>query len=124
MIAGGSGLAPIRSLVYEVIEKGLPHKMRFFFGANTLRDLYYMDEFEGIQKEYPQFTFIPCLAVPKPEDNWTGGTGFVTVALDNQVDTGEGKEAYLCGSPGMLDACIKVLKIKGFTDQTIFYDKF
>ncbi len=124
MIAGGSGLAPIRSLVYEVIEKGLPHKMRFFFGANTLRDLYYMDEFEGIQKEYPQFTFIPCLAFPKPEDNWTGGTGFVTVALDNQVDTGEGKEAYLCGSPGMLDACIKVLKTKGFTDQTIFYDKF
>ena len=124
MIAGGSGLAPIRSLVYEVIEKGLPHKMRFFFGANTLRDLYYMEEFEGIQKAYPQFTFIPCLAFPKPEDNWTGGTGFVTVALDNQVDTGTGKEAYLCGSPGMLDACIKVLKTKGFTDQTIFYDKF
>lgn len=124
MIAGGSGLAPIRSLVYDVIEKGLPHKMRFFFGANTLRDLYYMDEFAAIQKEHPQFTFIPCLAFPKPEDNWTGDTGFVTVALDNQVDTGENKEAYLCGSPGMLDACIKVLKSKGFTDQTIFYDKF
>lgn len=124
MIAGGSGLAPIRSLVYEVIEKGLPHKMRFFFGANTLKDLYYMEEFEQIQKDYPQFTFIPCLAFPKPEDNWTGDTGFVTVALDNQVDSGESKEAYLCGSPGMLDACIKVLKTKGFTDQTIFYDKF
>lgn len=124
MIAGGSGLAPIRSLVYEVIEKGLPHKMRFFFGANTLKDLYYMEEFGQIQKDYPQFTFIPCLAFPAPDDNWTGDTGFVTVALDNQVDTGEGKEAYLCGSPGMLDACIKVLKSKGFTDQTIFYDKF
>jgi Na+-transporting NADH:ubiquinone oxidoreductase subunit F len=124
MVAGGSGLAPIRSLVYEVIEKGLPHKMRFFFGANTLKDLYYMDEFAQIEKDHPQFTFIPCLAFPKPEDNWTGDTGFVTVALENQVVTGEGKEAYLCGSPGMLDACIKVLKSKGFTDQTIFYDKF
>ncbi len=124
MIAGGSGLAPIRSLVYDVIEKGLPHKMRFFFGANTVRDLYYMEEFAQIEQEYPQFKFIPCVARPEPEDNWTGDTGFVTVALQNQVDTGEGKEAYLCGSPGMLDACIKILKEKGFTDQTIFYDKF
>ncbi len=124
MVAGGSGLAPIRSLVYEVIEKELPHKMRFFFGANTLKDLYYMDEFAQIEKDHPQFTFIPCLAFPKPEDNWTGDTGFVTVALENQVDTGEGKEAYLCGSPGMLDACMTVLRSKGFTDQAIFYDKF
>lgn len=124
MIAGGSGLAPIRSLVYDVIEKGLPHKMRFFFGANTLRDLYYVEEFRQIEKDYPQFTFIPCLARPDPADNWQGVTGFVTVALQEQVDSGAGKEAYLCGSPGMLDACIKILKEKGFTDQTIFYDKF
>ncbi len=124
MIAGGSGLAPIRSLVYEVIEKGLPHKMRFFFGANKMKDLYYMDEFARIEKDYPQFRFIPCLAFPDEGDNWTGDTGFVTVALDNQVDTGDNKEAYLCGSPGMLDACIKILKTKGFTDETIFYDKF
>lgn len=124
MIAGGSGLAPIRSLVYDVIEKGLPHKMRFFFGANTMRDLYYMDEFAQIEKDYPQFKFIPCLARPEPSDNWQGVTGFVTVALQEQVDSGEGKEAYLCGSPGMLDACIKILKEKGFTDETIFYDKF
>ncbi|NLD34040.1 MAG: 2Fe-2S iron-sulfur cluster binding domain-containing protein [Clostridiales bacterium] len=124
MIAGGSGLAPIRSLVYDVIEKGLPHKMRFFFGANTVRDLYYMEEFAQIERDYPQFKFIPCVARPEPQDNWTGETGFVTVALENQVDSGDGKEAYLCGSPGMLDACIKILKDKGFTDQTIFYDKF
>ncbi len=124
MIAGGSGLAPIRSLVYDVIEKGLPHKMRFFFGANTTRDLYYMEEFGQIQKDYPQFTFIPCVARPEPEANWQGQTGFVTVALEEQVDSGEGKEAYLCGSPGMLNACITILKNKGFTDDTIFFDKF
>ena len=125
MIAGGSGLAPIRSLVYDVIEKGRDDlKMRFFFGANKKRDLFYMDEFARIQQEHPQFTFIPCLAFPEPADNWQGVTGFVTVALDKQVEKSEGKEAYLCGSPGMLDACIKILKAKGFTDQTIFYDKF
>ena len=124
MIAGGSGLAPIRSLVYEVIENALPHKIRFFFGANALKDLYYMEEFAQIEKDHPQFTFIPCLAFPKPEDNWTGVTGFVTVALQQQVDNAQGKEAYLCGSPGMLDACIKILREKGFNDQTIFYDKF
>ena len=122
MIAGGSGLAPIRSLVYDVIEKGLPHKMRFFFGANTLKDLYYMDEFAQIEKDYPQFKFIPCVA--RPEAPWDGVTGFVTVALEEQVADAVQKEAYLCGSPGMLDACIKILKAKGFDDSTIFYDKF
>ncbi len=124
MIAGGSGLAPIRSLVYDVIEKGLPHKMRFFFGANTTKDLYYMEEFARIQEEHPQFTFIPCVAKPEPDSGWQGQTGFVTVALEEQVASGEDKEAYLCGSPGMLNACIKILKDKGFTDDTIFYDKF
>lgn len=124
MIAGGSGLAPIRSLVYDVIEKGLPHKMRFFFGANTLKDLYYQEEFAQIERDYPQFKFIPCIARPTPEDNWQGVTGFVTVALQEQVEDAASKEAYLCGSPGMLDACIKILKEKGFTDETIFYDKF
>ncbi len=125
MIAGGSGLAPIRSLVYDVIEKGRDDlKMRFFFGANKKKDLYYMEEFARIQREHPNFRFIPCLAFPDPEDNWEGVKGFVTVALQEQVDNGEGKEAYLCGSPGMLDACIKILKDKGFTDGTIFYDKF
>ena len=98
--------------------------MRFFFGANTLRDLYYMEEFAQIEKDYPQFRFIPCLAFPQPVDNWEGVAGFVTVALQQQVESSEGKEAYLCGSPGMLDACIKILKEKGFSDTTIFYDKF
>jgi len=51
-------------------------------------------------------------------------TGFDTVALEEQVADSAGKEAYLCGSPGMLDACIKILKNKGFTDETIFFDKF
>ena len=64
------------------------------------------------------------MARPEPEDNWTGVTGFVTVALENQVENAQGKEAYLCGSPGMLDACIKILKEKGFEDSNIFYDKF
>ena len=125
MIAGGSGLAPIRSLVYDVIEKGRDDlKMRFFFGANTSRDLYYMEEFAQIEKDHPQFSFIPCLARPEPADNWKGVTGFVTVALAEQVASSQGKEAYLCGSPGMLDACIKILKDKGFSDSAIFYDKF
>ncbi len=125
LIAGGSGLAPIRSLVYDVIEKGRDDlKMRFFFGANTVRDLFYMDEFARLQETHPAFRFIPCVARPEPGDGWTGETGFVTTALEKQVDTGEGREAYLCGSPGMLDACIRILKGKGFADGTIFYDKF
>ncbi len=125
LIAGGSGLAPIRSLIYDVIEKGRDDlKMRFFFGANTVRDLYYLDEFARLEKEHPAFSFIPAVARAEASDGWTGETGLVTDVLSRQVESGEGREAYLCGSPGMLDACIRILREKGFTDSTIYFDKF
>lgn len=123
-IAGGSGLAPIKSLVLDIIHQNLDKKMRFFFGAVSKRDLYFVELFDEITKKYPNFQFIPALSRPAEEDHWTGESGLITEVLDRHVENSNNKEAYLCGSPGMINACVSVLMKKGFTEDIIFYDKF
>ncbi len=124
MIAGGSGKAPIRSIIYKLMEKDIPRKATYFFGARTKKDLYYTDYFLDIAKMYPNFKYIPALSTPLPEDNWTLDVGLITDVVRRYTDDLSGHEAYLCGSPGMIDACIKVLKEKGMPDEFIYFDKF
>ncbi|MDD3867109.1 MAG: FAD-binding oxidoreductase [Eubacteriales bacterium] len=124
MIAGGSGLAPIQSIILDVLERGLDLDMHFFFGAVTRRDLYYLDEFAELDQKHANFHFYPALSAPAPEDDWQGEVGLITEVVDRHVADGEDKEAYLCGSPGMINACLNVLGKKGISEDLIFYDKF
>ena len=124
MIAGGSGLAPMRSIILDVLEKKLDLKMIFFFGAVTKKDLYYLDYFAQIAAENPNFTFIPALSKPEPTDEWTGELGLITEVVARHVPDAVSREAYLCGSPGMINACLKVLGSKGFAEDKIYFDKF
>ncbi len=123
-MAGGSGMAPIKSIVMEIIEKGLDKEMFFFFGAVSKKDLYHTEFFRNLEKEYPKFKYIPALSNAAPEDKWEGETGLVTDVMKKYVDTGVGKHAYLCGSPGMINACVKVLTSIEFKEELIYYDKF
>ena len=123
-IAGGSGKAPIRSILAKLKEEGMPRKVKYFFGARSKRDLYYTEEFEALAKEYPNFEYIPALSEPKPEDEWTGETGLITDVVDRHTKELTEAEAYLCGSPGMIDACIKVLSRHDMKDENILFDKF
>ncbi len=123
-IAGGSGMAPIKSMLHDMAEKGISRKATYFFGARAVRDLFLIDEMKELEKKLPNFTFIPALSEPLPEDNWRGETGLITDVLDRNVASGENTEAYLCGSPGMIDAAVNVLTKKGIPDELIFYDKF
>lgn len=124
MIAGGSGLAPIKAIILDVLEKELDLEMTFFFGAVTKRDLYYLEYFAQLEKDNEKFHFIPALSAPEPEDNWEGEVGLITEVVDRYVANASAKEAYLCGSPGMINACLNVLGSKGFSEDKIFYDKF
>lgn len=124
LIAGGSGLAPIRSIILDTLERGLDKQMTLYFGAVTRRDLYYVDFFSELAAKHDNFRFVPVLSAPKPEDNWEGEVGLITETVDHQVPDATDREAYLCGSPGMINACLKVLSGKGFTEDQIFYDKF
>jgi len=123
-MAGGSGMAPIKSIAMDIIEKGIDKEMFFFFGAVGKKDLYHTEFFRNLEKEYPKFKYIPALSNAAPEDNWEGETGLVTDVMKNYIDTGSGKHAYLCGSPGMINACIKVLVSMDFKEESIYYDKF
>lgn len=124
LIAGGSGLAPIRSIILDVLEKGLDMKMTLFFGAVTRKDLYYVEYFTELASQHANFRFIPALSRPAPADDWQGETGLITEVVARHVPDAENREVYMCGSPGMINACLNVLKTKGFSDDCIFYDKF
>ena len=123
-IAGGSGMAPIKSILMDMAEKGSTRKATYFFGAQAKRDLFLVDEMRELEKRLPNFRFVPALSRPNPEDDWKEETGLITAVLDRQLRDGLETEAYLCGSPGMIDASIAVLTAKGFTADRIFYDKF
>lgn len=123
-IAGGSGLAPIRSLVLDILEKNLDKKMKFFFGAVRKRDLYYLDFFRELEAKHDNFTYIPALSGATPEDEWDGDEGLITEVVARHVPDAVSKQAYLCGSPGMINACIKTLTKIGFPRDAIFFDEF
>lgn len=123
-IGGGCGMAPIRSILFHLKEKGMPRKISYFFGARAKKDLFYTEELQALEKQYPNFRYFPVLSEPKPEDKWPGETGFVTQAVERHIHSDGNTEAYLCGPPPMIDAAVKVLTKKGVKEVHIYYDKF
>jgi Na+-transporting NADH:ubiquinone oxidoreductase subunit F len=123
-IAGGSGMAPLKSILLDMAEKGSERKVQYFFGARSKRDLFLVDEMKELEGKLPNFTFVPALSEPQDEDNWDGEVGLITDIVAKYVEDGSEAEAYLCGSPGMIDACVKVLGDKGVPDERIYFDKF
>ena len=129
-VAGGSGMAPFKSMFHDIRDNNsFPEKeIWYFFGARTTRDMFYLDEMRQLEKEWPRFHFVPALSEPKPEENWTGDTGLITDVLDryikDRVGKDKGLEGYLCGSPGMINACINVMTKNGMSESNIYFDKF
>jgi Na+-transporting NADH:ubiquinone oxidoreductase subunit F len=123
-IAGGSGNAPIKSILLDMAEKGNKRNVNYFYGAQSVKDLVLPDEMAAISDNLPNYKYIPVLSNPDENDAWDGETGWGTEAVARHLKSGDNVEAYLCGSPGMIDACIKVLTDKGVPENLIFYDKF
>lgn len=126
MVAGGSGMAPMVSILETIKRQKINRNATYFFGAVRKIDLFYVDEMRRLEKEIERFTFIPALSAPAPEDHWDGETGLITEPLDryrNTVDTSH-SQAYLCGSPGMINACINIFVKHGITRDRIFNDPF
>ncbi len=123
-VAGGSGIAPIRSILYQMAHEGSTRKATFFYGCNEVRDLYLVEQMKELEEKIPNFTYVPAVARPESADEWDGETGLVTEVLDGHLEDGSSCEAYLCGAPAMIDATIEVLRRKGVPEERIFYDKF
>lgn len=128
-IGGGAGMAPMRSHIFDqFLTKRTNRKATFWYGGRSLRELFYIDEFEAIQKEFPNFTFDVALSAPLPEDNWTGKTGFIhQVIFDNYLKNHpnpEDIEYYICGPQVMSNAVISMLENLGVSREMIFFDDF
>lgn len=124
MIATGSGLAPLLSILYQMAEHGSDRKATLFFGVKEKKDLFYEDQLRALAEKLPNFRYVPVLSEPLAEDNWQGETGYVTDVMVEQVKDGANAEAYLCGNPLMIDAAVKLLQQIGVGEDRIFYDKF
>ncbi len=128
-IGGGAGMAPMRSHIFDqFITRHTNRKATFWYGGRSLRELFYIDEFEKIQNENPNFTFNIALSEPLPDDNWTGYKGFIhQVILENYLKNHpepEEIEYYICGPPMMNDAVLKMLDDYGVPKDMIAFDDF
>ena len=123
-IAGGSGMAPIKCILHHMQNTGSKRQAVYYFGANKVKELFLIEEMKAFETQLSDFKFVPVVAKPDQDETWTGETGLVTDAVRRNIQNAAQSEAYLCGSPGMIDASIKVLLELGLTEDKIFYDKF
>jgi propane monooxygenase reductase subunit len=124
-IGGGSGMAPLWSLLNNMAERGIERKATYYYGARTRKDLFYLDRLQQLEERLPGFRFVPALSMATPEDEWDGEAGLITEVLDRNLEVGQTQmQAYLCGPPPMIDAAIPVLVRKGISEDRIFFDKF
>jgi Na+-transporting NADH:ubiquinone oxidoreductase subunit F len=130
-IGGGSGMAPMRSIIMHLAEQGMPRKVTLFFGARAKRDLFYIDEFRQLEERFANFRYVPALSEPGPADRWDGEVGFVTQVVGRHLTGdggrgtgGDGREAVLCGPPPMIDAAMRILPRLGVPAEHTYFDKF
>ena len=128
-IGGGAGMAPMRSHIFDLYKtKHSTRKATFWYGGRSLRELFYTDEFEEIEREHPSFSFHVALSEPTPEDNWKGPVGFIhQVIIDTYLENHpepEEIEYYLCGPPMMNSAVLKMLDDFGVPEEMIAFDDF
>lgn len=119
----------MRSHIFDQLKRlHSTRKISFWYGARSLREMFYDDEFEQLARDNPNFTFHVALSDPLPEDNWTGHTGFIhNVLYENYLrdhPAPEDCEFYMCGPPVMNAAVIKMLKDLGVEDENILLDDF
>jgi Na+-transporting NADH:ubiquinone oxidoreductase subunit F len=128
-IGGGAGMAPMRSHIFDQLKRlKSTRKITFWYGARSLREAFYTEEFDKLQAENENFTWHLALSEPMEEDNWDGFTGYIhDVLLENylkQHPAPEDCEYYMCGPPMMNSAVINMLKELGVEDDNILLDDF
>lgn len=128
-IGGGAGMAPMRSHIFDQLKtEHTKRKMTFWYGARSVREMFYDDEFKQLEKDNDNFSYHVALSDPLPEDNWEGYQGFIhTVLLKEFLEKHEDPtdvEYYLCGPPIMLKCCMDMLDELGVEKDMIRFDDF
>lgn len=124
-VGGGSGMAPMASIITSIYHRWPDRICYLFFGCRTTRDVFYLDQFKALAQEHPNFKVIYALSDPiGADETWDGDTGFIHLSVDKYLAPNSKRQAFLCGPPPMVEAVMEVLKAKGVRDDHIFYDKF
>lgn len=128
-IGGGAGMAPMRSHIFDQLRRlNSDRKISFWYGARSLREMFYEDDYNTLQEENENFNWHVALSDPQEEDNWTGYTGFIhQVLYENYLKdhpAPEDCEFYMCGPPMMNSAVIKMLEDLGVERDNILLDDF
>ena len=128
-IGGGAGMAPMRSHIYDQLKRlHSKRRMSFWYGARSLREAFYIEEFEKLQAEHENFSWHLALSDPLEEDNWHGPVGFIHDVLFEMYlkdhPAPEDCEYYLCGPPLMIAAVKRLLEELGVEDDNILFDDF
>ena len=128
-IGGGAGMAPMRSHIFDQLKRlGSKRKISFWYGARSLREMFYVEDYDQLAAENENFDWHVALSDPQPEDNWDGLTGFIHNVLYEQYlkdhPAPEDCEYYMCGPPMMNAAVIKMLTDLGVEPENIMLDDF
>jgi propane monooxygenase reductase subunit len=127
LIGGGSGMSPLWSILADHIASGEQRPVRFFYGARTRADLFYLDELAAIAARVNDFKFVPALSHAETGDGWEGETGFVHEVVQRHLRAEKltgAIDAYACGPTPMIDAMLPVLQMNGVEPDHIYFDKF
>lgn len=128
-IGGGAGMAPLRSQIFDLLKRRQStRRISYWYGARSLREVFYSREFEQLQAEFSNFSWHLALSEPLPEDGWRGSTGFIHQVLYDEYlakhPSPEDCEYYLCGPPLMNAAVLRMLDNLGVERENIFFDDF
>lgn len=125
LLAGGSGLSALKSMVLDLAEEGFPQEVELVHGVRDRAELYFADLFRDLAAASGgRFTYVPALSAPGAGDAWDGEVGAVHEVIARRRERFAGLRAYLCGPPPMIEACIRVLVQGRLFERDIFTEKF
>lgn len=124
-VAGGCGLAPMKSIVHTLLARWPQRSCWLFFGCRTLQDVFYLDEMNRLAQDHPNFHVVCALShQPGAGDAWPGETGLIHLSVEKHLPAHRKRQAFLCGPLPMIEAVTAVLKGKGLRSSDIYYDEF
>lgn len=128
-VGGGAGMAPMRSHIFDqLLRLKSGRKIGFWYGARSLREMFFVDEFDNLAHDYDNFTWHIALSDPQQGDDWDGRTGFIHQVLYESYlknhPQPEDCEYYICGPPMMNTAVITMLQQMGVEEENILFDDF
>jgi CDP-4-dehydro-6-deoxyglucose reductase len=124
LVAGGTGFAPIKSILEYAFAKGTTRPLHLYWGVRAKRDLYLSDLPQAWVREHGNFKFTPVLSEPRPEERWDGRQGWVHEAVAADYPDLSRHEVYASGPPPMIEALKATVKKHGLPQERLYYDSF